>query len=50
MLSTSLLSPTVLAFALGLFATLVKCDLEFPDELYTALTIYLLLAISIKGG
>jgi hypothetical protein len=49
-LSTSLLSPMVLAFALGLFATLVKSDLRFPDELYTALTIYLLFAIGLKGG
>jgi hypothetical protein len=49
-LSNSLLSPMVLAFALGLFATLVKSDLRFPDELYTALTIYLLFAIGLKGG
>lgn len=49
-LATSLLSPMVLAFALGLFATLVKSDLRFPDELYTALTIYLLFAIGLKGG
>ena len=40
----------VLAFALGLFATWVKSDLKFPDELYTALTIYLLFAIGLKGG
>jgi hypothetical protein len=46
----SLLTPMVLAFALGLFATLVKSDLKFPDELYTALTIYLLFAIGLKGG
>jgi hypothetical protein len=49
-LSGSLLSPMVLAFVLGLFATLVKSDLKFPDELYTALTIYLLFAIGLKGG
>jgi len=49
-LSTSLLSPMVLAFVLGLFATLVRSDLKFPDELYTALTIYLLFAIGLKGG
>ena len=49
-LSNSLISPMVLAFALGLFATLVKSDLRFPDELYTALTIYLLFAIGLKGG
>lgn len=40
----------VLAFALGLFATAVKSDLKFPDALYTALTIYLLFAIGLKGG
>mgnify|MGYP003893733995 CR=1 FL=1 len=49
-LATSLLSTMVIAFALGLFATLVKSDLRFPDELYTALTIYLLFAIGLKGG
>lgn len=49
-LSSSLLSPMILAFALGLLATLVKSDLKFPDELYTALTIYLLFAIGLKGG
>lgn len=49
-LSSSLLTPMVLAFVLGLFATLVKSDLRFPDELYTALTIYLLFAIGLKGG
>ncbi len=40
----------VLAFALGVIATLLKSDLKFPDELYTALTIYLLFAIGLKGG
>lgn len=49
-LPSSLLTPMVLAFVLGLFATLVKSDLRFPDELYTALTIYLLFAIGLKGG
>ena len=49
-LSTTLLSPMVLAFGLGLFATLVKSDLKFPDELSSALTIYLLFAIGLKGG
>jgi uncharacterized protein len=47
---TNLLSPIVLAFALGMIATLAKSDLEFPEALYHALTIYLLLAIGLKGG
>ncbi|MCS7078754.1 MAG: sodium-dependent bicarbonate transport family permease [Chloracidobacterium sp.] len=46
----SLLSPMVLAFILGVIATRVKSDLKFPEELYTALTIYLLVAIGLKGG
>jgi uncharacterized protein len=46
----NLLSPIVLAFVLGTIATLVRSDLKFPDELYTALAIYLLLAIGLKGG
>jgi hypothetical protein len=48
--AASLLSPMVLAFVLGIFAALVKSDLKFPDELYSALTIYLLFAIGLKGG
>nr|ABV27381.1 sodium bicarbonate cotransporter [Chloracidobacterium thermophilum] len=46
----SLLSPMVLAFILGVIATRVKSDLKFPEDLYTALTIYLLVAIGLKGG
>jgi hypothetical protein len=39
-----------LAFALGLFAVSVKSDLRLPEAVYQALSIYLLLAIGIKGG
>ncbi len=46
----NLLSPMVLAFVLGVVATLVRSDLRFPEELYTGLSIYLLLAIGLKGG
>lgn len=46
----NLLSPAVLFFALGVFAALVKSDLKFPEPLYVALTIYLLVAIGFKGG
>ncbi len=49
-LVVSLLSPMVLAFVLGIIATAMKSDLKFPEELYTALTIYLLIAIGLKGG
>lgn len=50
LLRINLLSPVVLAFVLGLVATLVRSDLKIPDALYTALSIYLLLAIGLKGG
>lgn len=49
-ISATLSSPMVLCFLLGLIATLLKSDLKFPPEIYTALTIYLLLGIGIKGG
>ncbi|HQQ82758.1 MAG TPA: sodium-dependent bicarbonate transport family permease [Cyclobacteriaceae bacterium] len=40
----------VLAFLLGIIASRVKSDLKFPDSLYQSLTIYLLVAIGMKGG
>jgi uncharacterized protein len=43
-------SPVVLAFALGIAAKLLKSDLEIPKPLYQGLSIYLLLAIGLKGG
>ncbi|GAB4170278.1 MAG: sodium-dependent bicarbonate transport family permease [Terrimicrobiaceae bacterium] len=46
----SLLTPMVLAFLLGVIASLIKSDLKVPPELYTAMTIYLLFAIGLKGG
>jgi len=46
----NLLSPVVLAFALGVIATLIRSDLRIPEQLYSTLSIYLLLAIGLKGG
>lgn len=46
----NLLSPMALAFVLGIVATLVRSDLRIPDALYSSLSIYLLLAIGLKGG
>ena len=40
----------VLAFVLGIVASRIKSDLKFPESLYQTLTIYLLIAIGIKGG
>lgn len=50
LLQINLLSPVVLAFVLGIVATLIHSDLRFPQDLYTGLSIYLLLAIGLKGG
>jgi hypothetical protein len=46
----NLLSPPVLGFALGLLAVLIGGDLRLPDAVYQGLSMYLLLAIGIKGG
>ncbi|WP_169582027.1 MULTISPECIES: sodium-dependent bicarbonate transport family permease [Microbacterium] len=47
---TSLLSAPVLAFVLGVVAVAVRSDLKVPDALTQTLSIYLLLAIGVKGG
>ncbi|MEF9995036.1 MAG: sodium-dependent bicarbonate transport family permease [Burkholderiaceae bacterium] len=44
------LDPVVLFFLLGLGAKLAKSDLRLPEPLYETLSIYLLLAIGLKGG
>ena len=49
-LAQNLLSPLVLAFVLGIAAALVRSDLRLPEGLYASLSIYLLLAIGLKGG
>lgn len=47
---TNLTSPPVLAFVLGLIAVGLRSKLEVPPQIFSALSIYLLLAIGIKGG
>ncbi len=46
----NLLSPAVLAFALGLSARLIKGDLSLPKDAFGLLAAYLLFAIGLKGG
>ncbi|WP_226679997.1 sodium-dependent bicarbonate transport family permease [Sutcliffiella horikoshii] len=46
----NLLSPVVLFFVLGLLAAIFKSDLKFPNGLSEGLSIYLLIAIGLKGG
>ena len=45
-----MLDVVVYFFLLGVLARLVKSDLRLPEALYETLSIYLLLAIGLKGG
>lgn len=47
---TSLLDPAVLFFFLGIFARLVKSNLEIPGPLAKFFSLYLLMSIGFKGG
>lgn len=42
--------PVVLFFFLGVLAGLLRSDLKIPASLYEALSIFILLAIGLKGG
>lgn len=46
----NLLSPIILCFVLGLVAGAVKSDLEVPAPIAKGLSLYLMLAIGLKGG
>ena len=50
LLADNLISPVVLCFALGIVARWIKSDLSVPEPIYQGLSIYLLLAIGLKGG
>lgn len=41
---------TIAFFILGALATLLKSNVQFPKALYQALTLFLLIAIGLKGG
>ncbi len=49
-LLSNLLDPAILFFFLGMFAILVKSNLEIPTAIAKFLSLYLLMAIGIKGG
>ena len=42
--------PVVLFFVFGVSAGLLRSDLKIPGSIYEALSIYILLAIGLKGG
>ncbi len=47
---SNLTSPPLLFFILGFFATFARSDLEIPNQVARAVSIYLLFAIGFKGG
>jgi hypothetical protein len=49
-LISNLTNPTLLFFALGTFAIIVKSDLEIPESSSKFIALYLLFAIGFKGG
>jgi uncharacterized protein len=49
-LRINLCSPLSLAFLLGIVSRLAKSELSLPRDLYLSLSLYLLLAIGLKGG
>jgi hypothetical protein len=46
----NLIDPTVLFFLVGILAGVFRTDLRLPEAIYEILSIYLLLAIGLKGG
>ncbi|WZL73695.1 sodium-dependent bicarbonate transport family permease [Clostridiaceae bacterium 35-E11] len=46
----NMLSPSVLFFVLGVIAVLVKSDLEIPNSIGKAITLFILISIGLKGG
>lgn len=46
----NLLSPLVLAFVIGIIATLIRSELEFPQPVLNAISIYLVFSIALQGG
>jgi len=50
LLLSTLLSPMVLFFALGLSAALLKSQMTIPEAFAKGLSVYLMMAIGLKGG
>jgi uncharacterized protein len=49
-LISNLTNPTLLFFVLGIFAAIVKSDLEIPEGSVKFISLYLLFSIGFKGG
>jgi uncharacterized protein len=50
MSGSPLLDPSVLFFVLGVFAGLIRSNLEIPSAIARFLSLYLLMALGLKGG
>jgi uncharacterized protein len=48
--TSNLLSPPILCFVLGACATFLRSDLKLPDQVFAALSIFLMLSIGLQGG
>lgn len=46
----NLLDPAILFFVFGIFAGLIKSNLEIPNQITKFLSLYLLMALGLKGG
>lgn len=46
----NMISPAILFFMLGVLAVALKSDLEIPDSIGTIITLYILVAIGLRGG
>ena len=47
---SNFLDPAILFFIFGVFAGLVKSNLEIPQPIARFLSLYLLMALGLKGG
>lgn len=47
---TQFLDPAILFFIFGVFAGVVKSNLEIPQPIARFLSLYLLMALGLKGG
>ncbi|MFM8596660.1 MAG: sodium-dependent bicarbonate transport family permease [Flavobacteriales bacterium] len=49
-LTHDLSNPTILFFLLGIFAVIIKSDLEIPESSFKFISLYLLFSIGFRGG
>ena len=47
---SNLLSPAILCFALGALGAGLRADMKLPEPVFAAISMYLMLAIGMKGG